>query len=188
EVGEIAADLFAQIVEVQPFVSGQRRAGEVHVRHELRVRGHRPAVAGAGAAAVAAQDLAEEFGAAFDLAVAAAVDRQLVRRNEPAARRGDVDRPSGLRERGAGGGEEQDRITDITRHTGEKCRFEILSGQVAFTGKMSGVERMPFEYVGGTPALDFVNTALWAAEGSIVVDEESFKEFSDLIRWAEGRK
>jgi len=53
---------------------------------------------------------------------------------------------------------------------------------------MSGVERMPFEYVGGTPALDFVNTALWAAEGSIVVDEESFKEFSDLIRWAEGRK
>ena len=53
---------------------------------------------------------------------------------------------------------------------------------------MSGVERKPFDYVGGTPALDFVNTTSWALDGSVMPGEESFNDFSDLIRWAEGRR
>jgi len=42
-----------------------------------------------------------------------------------------------------------------------------------------------FEYVGGSPALDFVNTVTWFEDGSADPQEESVFAFEDIIRWAE---
>jgi predicted RNA-binding Zn ribbon-like protein len=42
---------------------------------------------------------------------------------------------------------------------------------------------MPFEYLGGDPALDLVNTVDWTARGP---EEDRLLEPGDLVRWAEG--
>ena len=52
--------------------------------------------------------------------------------------------------------------------------------------KMSQMEKMPFEYIGGSPALDFVNTVSWLDNGAPDPKTESVYEFDDIIRWAEG--
>lgn len=46
------------------------------------------------------------------------------------------------------------------------------------------MSRVSFKFIGGSPALDFVNTTGWAKDGSIKPDKERFNDFSDLIRWA----
>src|SRR5207253_9948958 len=41
----------------------------------------------------------------------------------------------------------------------------------------------PFRYVGGDPALDFVNTVDWTEDGLV---HARFSDYAELVRWAEG--
>jgi predicted RNA-binding Zn ribbon-like protein len=50
------------------------------------------------------------------------------------------------------------------------------------------LKKPAFKFIGGAPALDFVNTTSWASDGSINAAKERFNDFSDLIRWAEKRR
>src|SRR4051794_35127489 len=54
--------------------------------------------------------------------------------------------------------------------------------------KTSHIEKLAFEYIGGLPAPDFVNTVSWFEDDSTAAREESFLAFDDVIRWAEGRE
>ena len=41
----------------------------------------------------------------------------------------------------------------------------------------------PFQYIGGDPAVDFVNTVDWTSRGP---EQERLKDFHGVLRWAEG--
>jgi predicted RNA-binding Zn ribbon-like protein len=41
----------------------------------------------------------------------------------------------------------------------------------------------PFQYIGGDPAIDFVNTVDWTSRGP---EQERLTDFDGVIRWAEG--
>lgn len=50
-------------------------------------------------------------------------------------------------------------------------------------GTAARLAEVPFQFIGGDPAIDFVNTVDWTSRGP---EEERLTDFEGVVRWAEG--